>query len=137
MASINDFKLINAKAHKCFELLLNNFNNNVVTEKAKILTEIEKNRLGFYIFALEYLTGISDIDTLSEIITDSDFNKFFYDDCFDDFGVDAIFIDHDTRAINLFNFKFREKYNIDRQQSTNDFLVSQKFTNLLKNYKNK
>ena len=134
MASINDFKLINAKAHKCFELLLNNFNNNVVTEKAKILTEIEKNRLGFYIFALEYLTGISDIDTLSEIITDSDFNKFFYDDCFDDFGVDAIFIDHDTRAINLFNFKFREKYNIDRQQSTNDFLVSQKFTNLLKNY---
>ena len=134
MASINDFKLINAKAHKCFELLLNNFNNNVVTEKAKILTEIEKNRLGFYIFALEYLTGISDIDTLSEIITDSDFNKIFYDDCFDDFGVDAIFIDHDTRAINLFNFKFREKYNIDRQQSTNDFLVSQKFTNLLKNY---
>lgn len=134
MASINDFKLINAKAHKCFELLLNNFNNNAVTEKTKILTEIEKNRLGFYIFALEYLTGISDIDTLSEIITDSDFNKIFYDDCFDDFGVDAIFIDHDTRAINLFNFKFREKYNIDRQQSTNDFLVSQKFTNLLKNY---
>lgn len=134
MASINDFKLINAKAHKCFELLLNNFNNNAVTEKTKILTEIEKNRLGFYIFALEYLTGISDIDTLSEIITDSDFNKIFYDDCFDDFGVDAIFIDHDTRAINLFNFKFREKYNIDRQQSTNDFLVSQKFTNFLKNY---
>lgn len=46
MASINDFKLINAKAHKCFELLLNNFNNNAVTEKTKILTEIEKNRLG-------------------------------------------------------------------------------------------
>lgn len=134
MASLNDFKLINTKSNKYFNLLLNHFAKDTITSRIATLPEIQKNRLGFYIFALEHLTGLTDLDELIEIITDTEFNNIFNEIYHDDFGIDAIFIDYNSqpqKSINLFNFKFRESFNSDRQQSTSEVLISQKFTNLL------
>ncbi|SAY50852.1 AIPR family protein [Neisseria weaveri] len=139
MASLNDFKLVNTKSIKNFDILLNyldenNYLNEYKKTKLHSLSETEKARLGFYLFTLEYITGISDTPKLIDIITDTNFNQIVFDEKYDDFGIDAIFInEEDTprKSINLFNFKFRENYNPTKQQSTNDILISQKFTNLL------
>ena len=108
MASLNDFKLINTKSNKYFNLLLNHFAKDTITSRIATLPEIQKNRLGFYIFALEHLTGLTDLDELIEIITDTEFNNIFNEIYHDDFGIDAIFIDYNSqpqKSINLFNFK--------------------------------
>jgi hypothetical protein len=69
MASINDFKLVNIKSKKYFNLLKSeiNFDSDKMTEK-------EKERYGFYPYMLESICGIKDISDLTNLITDTDFN---------------------------------------------------------------
>ncbi len=127
MANINDYKIVSQKSQKYFDLLV----------KEKDITKSfsdqkQSERLGFYLFILEFLTSKKDINDLVELITDTDFNKLLFDKTNDDFGVDAIYIDEDKNQIKLFNFKYREKFKSGKQ-SINETILSTKFMNALIN----
>jgi hypothetical protein len=127
-ASANDFKLLNIKCKKYFDLFTksNTFIDLPNDDK-------DKERFGFYLFMLETLCNEKDLDKISDLITDTDFNSHFIGQRNDDHGVDAFYIDEETKDIMLFNFKFREKFNIDRKQSLNDTFISTKLVNSILN----
>lgn len=126
MASLNQFKLVNQKSESYFRLL---------ESELKKVIPISKNsdraRFGFYLFILECITGIKDIKDLVQSITDTDFNKQLFGDNINDNGIDAIYINDEDREINLFNFKYREKFNEDSMHSENDVFISTKFIHAL------
>ena len=126
MGSLNQFKLLRQKSKKYFELLEKELDRTV-----NLNNDVDKERFGFYLYILECVTNIRDIDQLLDRITDSNFNKIIFSETFNDNGIDAINIDKEKNEINLFNFKYHEKYN--RQQSVNDVFISTKFTSALVN----
>lgn len=125
MANLNDFKVIKRKSAKSFNLLTEVMNMNT---EALDLTQIE--RLGFYLFIIEHITGVSDVFDITDIITDTEFNKIIFNNNFDDFGLDAIYINEDEKHIQLFNFKYRENFKVGKQ-SVNSTILSSKFINAL------
>jgi len=125
MANLNDFKVIKRKSAKSFKLLTEVMNMN--TEDLD-LTQIE--RLGFYLFIIEHITGVSDVFDITDIVTDTEFNKLIFNKNFDDFGLDAIYINEDEKHIQLFNFKYRENFKVGKQ-SVNSTILSSKFINAL------
>lgn len=126
MASLNDFKLVNVKSNKYFDILAKTLNLDTSN-----LSEIDKTRFGFYLFMLENICDTRDIFDLIALITDTEFNsKLFYDKS-EDYGIDAVQINDEERVINLFNFKFRERFNRDKKQSINEVIISTKFINAL------
>ncbi|RUO63248.1 AIPR protein [Pseudidiomarina planktonica] len=128
MASLNDFKILKTKCLKYFENL-----QNTKPLKSTPKNDIEKERLGFYIFALENLCNLREITDIVDCITDSEFLQYETGKKYDDFGIDAIYLDEDEAEIKLFNFKYREKFNLDKRQSSNDAVISTKFINALYN----
>ncbi len=124
--SLNDFKLINQKSRKYFDLLENEYR-----PLKPVKYEKDKERFGFYFFVLEYLTGLKDFSDLVEIITDSDFNTKFFGESFDDLGIDAVNIDEENNTIQLFNFKFKEKFG-GQQSKVDNAINSTKFLNAIK-----
>lgn len=73
-----------------------------------------------------------DYDKMVEAITDTEFNSTFFDVNDVDEGIDAVCFDEQEHVIALFNFKYRNKYNDDKEQSKNELLVTSKFLNALK-----
>ena len=126
MASLNDFKILNKKCEKYFDYLKETTGIEVE------VTDVEKRRLGFYIFILENLCSENDIDSLIENITDTQFNYHLNGTRDDDCGVDAVSIDDENNIISFFNFKFREKFNPDSHQHLNDNFTSSKYLNVFK-----
>lgn len=126
MANINDFKLLNIKCRTYFHILQNELGQTI-----QLPSEKHIERFGFYLFMLESLCNIKDTFDLVDLITDQEFNSQIFNHKDEDFGVDAIFIDEELNYINLFNFKFREKFNEDKQQGLNETFLSTKFTNSL------
>lgn len=125
MANINDYKVIAQKSLRYFELL-----ESELDKKFESLGSKDKERIGFYLFILENLTAKKEILDLADIVTDSEFNKTIFEDKYDDYGVDAVFIDEEENTIKLFNFKYREKYKVGKQ-SLNETILSTKFINAL------
>lgn len=129
MANINDFKLLNLKCGRYFDLLEKELNRtiNIPVDKK------HRERFGFYLFMLESICKIKDISDIISIITDQEFNSMVLNQKDEDFGVDAIHIidEGEEKSINLFNFKYREKFNEDRQQSINETFLTTKFTNAI------
>lgn len=134
MATINDFKLLNSSSLIYFDLAAQTmgFDNDKVSK----LSETEKARFGFYYFILNKMTEIDDFDLMTSCICDQDFNLRIYGKQFCDEGVDLIYIDEEENEINLFNFKYREKFNPDREQSKNEAIMSSKFLSVLKTENN-
>ncbi len=128
MTNINDFKLLNLKCQSYFNIL-----NNELDRKISVLSGKEQERIGFYLYVLESICNIKDPIDIAELITDTSFNKKVFDVDIDDQGVDAIYIDDEQKVINIFNFKFRDNYNAERKQGTNETLNSLKFTNAIIN----
>jgi len=129
MASINDFKLVNLKSKKFFNLLKSELN----IDETKI-DDIHQLRFGFYPYILDSICGVKDISDILELITDTEFNiQVLKNRKFEDQGIDAVYIDHEEKVINLFNFKFRAKYNPDQKQKINETIISTKFINALIN----
>lgn len=126
MANINDYKILNKVSGKYFDILENDLNQKIDLKK-----EVEKFRFGFYLYILESICGIKDTNDLVKLITDQDFNKTINSKGEEDHGVDAIFIDDEEKYINLFNFKFREKFNSDQMQSLNESILSVKFVHAI------
>jgi hypothetical protein len=128
MASLNNFKLLNQKCQSYFNVLQTELGRSINPAK-----ESDKLRFGFYIYMLECICNIKDTNEIVDLITDTDFNSIINNDRSNDCGVDAIYIDNENTTINLFNFKFREAFNPDRQQSLNDTFISTKFINAIIN----
>lgn len=126
MASINDFKLVNEKSKKYFDLF-----SKIIDTDFPNLTDIQKTRFGFYFFMLEKICDVKDTLDICDLITDTDFNKEIFKDNFEDYGIDAVYINEEEKSINLFNFKFREKFNKQKTQSINETIISTKFINAL------
>ncbi|MDE8124706.1 AIPR family protein, partial [Erysipelothrix rhusiopathiae] len=93
--------------------------------------ETDQNRLGFYLFILESITGNKDIDEILDLIIDTEFCKIVFNEVNNDYGVDAVHINDETKEISLFNFKFRTKFSKQKGQSTNDVADSMKFFSFL------
>lgn len=129
MAERNDFKLLEKKCIRCFELAKQtlNINNNVDNK----LSDVDKARYGFYYYMIEQLTSISDYSEITNAIVDTDFNSKFFNDRSNDYGIDAICIK--DNEISIFNFKYRDKYNPDKEQSKNQALPSIQFFTLINN----
>lgn len=126
MANINDFKLLAKKSESYFTLLASELD-----EDFDNIDELDRQRIGFYLFMIENICGIKDILDLADTVTDTEFNKKIFDDNFDDYGIDAIYIDDEENAIKLFNFKYRSKFNPQKKQSFNETIISTKFINAL------
>jgi len=127
MATITDFIILNKKLEKYFRLLCD-----VTGYNGKdVLSDVSKKRFGFYLFILENVCDVDgDNDEIIDSIIDTEFNKVFCEESFNDFGMDAVFIDEDKKCVKLFNFKYRQTFNSDKTQSLNDNFISTKFLNL-------
>lgn len=122
MADINDYKIIKLKSKKMFEFIGINTN--------KEISDLEKERLGFYHLVLENVTGDMNLQGESYTIIDTEYNKFVNDIKIDDLGIDAVSITETDKGqidIKLFNFKYRETFNPDKSKSENDISRSTKF----------
>src|SRR5690625_1363562 len=123
MANINDFKIVKNHSKKYFKYL----------DLKKDARDIEKAKFGFYLFALECITNIKEVDRLKEMINDTEFCSFVFDQRNNDLGIDAVYIDEENKVINLFNFKYRENFKPSKGQAANDAFISMKFVNYLSN----
>lgn len=127
MATRNDFFILNTKLDKYFKLLC----GNTGFSGAEDLSEIQRRRFGFYLFILENVCDVEcNEDEIIDSIIDTDFNKVFFGENINDFGMDVVYINEEKKQVKLFNFKYREKFNIDKSQSLNDNFISTKFLNL-------
>ena len=115
MANINDFKIINARSINKFKYVTDELNVSYLMDE---LQDIQKARLGFYYLTMEVLTGVSDFRTIDECIIDCDYNKILHGKGIDDLGIDAIYMDETdgNHIIYLFTYKFREKFNPEKNQ---------------------
>ena len=123
MANLNDFKLLDLKCKKYFDLLEKD-----LSKKLTLPTSRHKERFGFYLLMLESICDLKDISDITDIITDQEFNSLVFNKKDDDFGVDAIYVNGDENYIELFNFKYREKFNT-KKQGLNETFLSMKLAN--------
>jgi hypothetical protein len=100
------------------------------------LNDKQKERYGFYYLILQQYTGVSDYTLLTEYITDQEFNSTFFSQKTPDEGIDAVYIDEENHKVLIFNFKYRESFNVDKQQSKNEALASSKFFSMISNENN-
>lgn len=128
MASLNDFKLLNIKCRKYFELYSKGTSFLSPPNSDKL-----KERFGFYLFMLENLCDEKDLDRISEIISDTEYNAHLLGERCSDQGIDALYVDDENKEIMLFNFKFRENFKPGQMQSSNDAFVSTKLVNCILN----
>ena len=121
MANLNDFKLVALKSKKMFEFI----------NAKSICDDFEKSRLGFYHLVLENITGIRDVDRIQDLIIDSSYNKLVFNSVMNDLGMDAVNIVGDDEAgeatIQLFNFKYRNKFNPDKTKEEDSLSRSTKY----------
>lgn len=123
MANLNDFKLVNIKSKRMFSFIKNVRNMD--------LKDSQKSRMGFYHLVLENVTGMRDVDDVSKMIIDTDYNKIVYGKTVNDLGIDAInYIGEDDEqeiTVQLFNFKFRENFKLDKNMDEGSINGSIKF----------
>lgn len=126
MVNKNDFKLLRIKSINYFKELERNLDIDIKDDD-------EKARIGFYFFIIDILFGINDIAEVENIITDTNFNKLIGKGKHDDGGIDAVYIDHEEKVVNLFNFKYRNIFKLDSKQKLNDVTTSLKYITALNN----
>lgn len=117
MATINDFKIIGQYSNRYFDFLNLDIKIN----------DVDKKRFGFYLFILECITNNNDIDELKNCIIDTEFCSVVNREKNNDCGIDAVYINEDINTIQLFNFKYRENFSIQKGQNERNILDSSKF----------
>lgn len=132
MATQNDYKRLNLKCLKYFDLA--KIEGAIPCEVT--IDEENKKRFGFYYLVLHNILEIDDFSSITDIITDQDFNAKLFKNAYPDEGIDAVYIDEENKNINLFNFKYRPKWNVDREQSINETVISTKYLNILQTESN-
>ena len=73
MANLNDFKLLNLKCKRYYDILETELDT--IPES---ISEKEKERIGFYLFMLESICNIKEIGEIIRLMTDQDFNNKLY-----------------------------------------------------------
>lgn len=121
MATLNDYKLLEQKSIHVFDML------NIEEKQTHTFTTKEKARFGFYYYVIQNFTSFSELDDITECISDTDFNTRVFDDPQVDEGIDAVCIDEEQKEISIFNFKYRDSFNPDKEQSKNEVWQSSKF----------
>lgn len=101
--------------------------------KDQNLNTKEKARLGFYYLGLSLILGIQEISELSEFIIDSSYQSKVNGKNNDDFGIDAVSIDSETKVISLLSFKYREKFENSSTKSVKELQDTIPFLGYLKN----
>ncbi len=132
MATQNDFKRLNLKCQRYFELAEI---EGTIPSGVNVDDE-NKKRFGFYYLVLSNFLNIEDFSSITDIITDQDFNAKLFRKPYNDEGIDAVYIDEENKCISLFNFKYRPKWNVDKEQSINETFISTKYLNILQNENN-
>jgi len=132
MATHNDYKRLNLKCLRYFDLAKT---EGAIPDNLTIDEENQK-RFGFYYLVLQNILEIDDFSSITNIITDQDFNSKIFHSSNQDEGIDAVYIDEERKNINLFNFKYRAKWNIDKEQSINETVISSKYLNILQTENN-
>lgn len=131
MADRNDFKIVAQTSINYFSSLCKELNitiNNIL--------DTQKARLGFYHLILEAITGETDLQTISQYITDTKYNTTLFGQGADDLGIDAVYIkESDEENVNneilLFSFKYREQYKPDEEQAESALSRCEKFLNYI------
>ncbi|KAB8288257.1 AIPR protein [Bifidobacterium ramosum] len=124
MATRNDFKLVQLKALKQFDLI----QQEIADFRNDALNDVDKARLGFYFLGIECATGQKDFRVILDSIIDTSFcGTIFHEPGSNDGGVDAVLFDEDNHVINLFNFKYRESFKVQAGQHLQDAVDSTKF----------
>lgn len=129
MANRNDFKLLQAKCIQIYENVLATLK--IQKDSLNNLTDIEKARYGFYYLILQTLTDDNEIGEFTDMICDTEFNSRFFDKRESDEGIDAAYFDNEHNQIVLFNFKYREKFSVDKEQNINELISASKFFNAI------
>lgn len=132
MATHNDYKRLNLKCLRYFDLAKT---EGAIPDNLTI-DEENKKRFGFYYLVLQNILEIDDFSSITNIITDQDFNAKIFHISNQDEGIDAVYIDEERKNISLFNFKYRSKWNIDKEQSINETVISSKYLNILQTENN-
>lgn len=132
MATHNDFKRLNLKCQRYFDLA----KTEGAIPSGISIDDDDKRRFGFYYLVLQNILEIDDFLSITDIITDLDFNAKLFQKTHNDEGIDAVYIDEANKCINLFNFKYRTKWNIDKEQSINETVISSKYLNVLQTENN-
>ena len=132
MATHNDYKRLNLKCLRYFDLAKT---EGAIPDNLTI-DEENKKRFGFYYLVLQNILEIDDFSSITNIITDQDFNAKIFHISNQDEGIDAVHIDEERKNISLFNFKYRAKWNIDKEQSINETVISSKYLNILQTENN-
>lgn len=127
MANLNDFKLVKKISQKYADLLSCRFDFS-----RDFKDDVEKERTGFYPFILESICGVSELQDINEMVTDRQFNLLVNNESFEDHGMDAINISQESNTIRLFNFKYRERFNPEKNKaSSNEAILSTKLLNAI------
>lgn len=125
MATLNDFKILNQKCLKFFKIASSILN---ISEGAvNAFSEDKQRRFGFYYLALQFLLNEDDFQVITDSICDCEFNSDLFNVRDSDEGIDAVSFDEENKTINVFNFKFRNSFSVDKSQSINDTIISSKF----------
>lgn len=132
MATLNDHKRLNLKCQRYFELAQI---EGAIPSDITVSEENQK-RFGFYYLVLKNILEIDNFSSITDCITDQDFNAKLFQEAYQDEGIDAVYIDEETKNISLFNFKYRLKWNIDKEQSINEAIISSKYLNILRTENN-
>lgn len=117
MATINDFKIVGQYSNRYFDFL----------NLDKEINDIDKKRFGFYLFILECITNNNNMDELKDCIIDTEFCSVVNCEKNNDCGIDAVYINEDSNTIQVFNFKYRENFSIQKGQNERNILDSSKF----------
>lgn len=117
MGTINDFKNVRQ----------NSINYSKYLDLDESLNEDIKARFGFYVLVLECVTGVTEINEIREMIIDTEFRSIHLNERNNDLGVDAVFINDDQKTIQLFNFKHRDNYRVNKGQTLKDMIDVSKF----------
>lgn len=132
MATQNDFKRLNQKCQRYYELAMI---EGAIPSDITIDDESQK-RFGFYYLVLQNFLEIDNFSSITDCITDQDFNAKIFRIAYQDEGVDAVYVDEENKSISLFNFKYRPKWNVDKEQSINETVISSKYLNVLQTENN-
>ena len=133
MANINDYKILGRICRNHFKMASSFL---PTLDPSHSISDKQKERYGFYFLILQHYTGVSDYLLLTDYITDQEFNSTFFSQKTPDEGIDAVYIDEENHNVSIFNFKYRENFNPDKQQSKNEALASSKFFNMISNDNN-
>lgn len=111
MVSRNDHLLV---ARKSMEAYRDACESGVIPDSFELnkkTTDIDRKRIGFYFLILKNVTDIDSDEDISSKIIDTEYSSKILNRVNNDMGIDAYYIDKEKSEINLFNFKYREKWN--------------------------